>query len=145
MSDKIEPLMATSVTLDEIEAIISQEHYFTALDGYVGAHGGLTDPYPDELRKLTFCVLILKNGFTVTGHSACVDLESFDAELGRKAARADAINEVWPLLGYALKERLANKDRPVFQISGDLTEDQLLAFKEVWNKTFADCDIPLNI
>ena len=29
-----------------------------------------------------------------------------DAELGRKIARANAVNKVWPLMGYALKEKL---------------------------------------
>jgi hypothetical protein len=55
---------------------------------------------------LTFCVLVLRNGFTVTGESACVSPENFDAELGRKIARQNAIAKVWPLMGYALRERL---------------------------------------
>ncbi|MFY9438982.1 MAG: Gp49 family protein, partial [Burkholderiaceae bacterium] len=59
------------------------------------------------LALLTFCVLVLKNGFTVTGESACASPENFDAELGRKIARKNAIDNVWPLMGYALKERLA--------------------------------------
>lgn len=63
---------------------------------------------PEALRLLTFCVLVLRNGFTVTGESACASPENFDAELGRKIARQNAINKVWPLMGYALKERLAN-------------------------------------
>lgn len=63
---------------------------------------------PEALRLLTFCVLVLRNGFTVTGESACASPENFDAELGRKIARQNAISKVWPLMGYALKERLAN-------------------------------------
>ena len=47
-----------------------------------------------------------KNGFTVTGESACVSPENFDAAIGRNVARANAINKVWPLMGYALKERM---------------------------------------
>ena len=61
----------------------------------------------DALRLLTFCVLVLKSGFTVTGESACASPENFDAELGRKIARTNAVAKVWPLMGYALKERLA--------------------------------------
>jgi hypothetical protein len=56
---------------------------------------------------LTFCVIILKNGFTVTGESACVSPESFDAEIGRKIARTNAVNKIWPLMGYVLKQRLS--------------------------------------
>jgi len=40
--------------------------------------------------------------------SACASPENFDADLGRKIARANAVNKVWPLMGYALKERLAD-------------------------------------
>lgn len=61
---------------------------------------------PQSLGLLTFCVLVLRNGFTVTGESACASPENFDAALGRKIARENAINKVWPLMGYALKERL---------------------------------------
>lgn len=59
------------------------------------------------LGLLTFCVLVLKNGFTVTGESACASPENFDAEIGRKIARQNAVNKIWPLMGYALREKLA--------------------------------------
>ena len=62
---------------------------------------------PQPLGLLTFCVLVLCNGFTVTGESACASPENFDAELGRKIARQNAINKVWPLMGYHLKQKLA--------------------------------------
>ena len=64
-------------------------------------------PTHESLGLLTFCVLVLKNGFTVTGESACASPENFDAELGRKIARQKAVEKIWPLMGYALKERLA--------------------------------------
>lgn len=59
------------------------------------------------LSLLTFCVLVLKNGFTVIGESAVASPKNFDAELGRKIARESAKQKLWPLLGYALKDRLA--------------------------------------
>ena len=112
-------LTAPRVTPQDIEANIASEHYFTAADGYAG---GLTtediqtmpvnvdglplvEP-PPALELLTFCVLVLKNGFTVTGESACASPENFDAELGRKIARQNAVSKIWPLMGYALKQRL---------------------------------------
>ena len=61
---------------------------------------------PQPLKLLTFCVLVLRNGFTVTGQSACASPENFDAEIGRKVARQDAVRQVWPLLGYALRDKL---------------------------------------
>lgn len=59
------------------------------------------------LALLTFCVLVLRNGFTVTGESACASPENFNAEIGRHVARENAVAKVWPLMGYALKERLS--------------------------------------
>ena len=109
-------LTAPRVTLAEIEGNITSEHYFTAADGMLGAYRNNNDVYvgsmPTDfnmtaLPLLTFCVLVLNNGFTVAGESACASPENFDAELGRKIARKNAIDNVWPLMGYALKERLA--------------------------------------
>jgi len=110
-------LTAPRVTPADIEANITSEHYFTASDGVFGhRHGhrmigdrGQIDLSAPSLRLLTFCVLVLRNGFTVTGESACASPENFDAEIGRKIARANAINKVWPLMGYALRSRLAGE------------------------------------
>lgn len=103
---------AARVTPADIEAAISSEHYFTALHGVDGAaHHEIAPLLPagDELTALsllTFCVLILRNGFTVTGESACASPENFDAEIGRKIARQNAVAKIWPLEGYLLKQRL---------------------------------------
>ena len=67
-------------------------------------------PVLPALGLLTFYVLVLKNGFTVTGESACASPENFDAELGRKIARQNAVQKMWPLMGYALKEKLAGQN-----------------------------------
>jgi len=101
-------LTAPRVTMDDIEENITSAFYFTAADGVYGASGHRPNSVRagTALRLLTFCVLVLRNGFTVTGESACVSPENFDAELGRKIARQNAIAKVWPLMGYALRERL---------------------------------------
>jgi hypothetical protein len=88
----------------EVEASIASEHYFTADDGCNGANACVMHPSP--LQLLTFCVLVLKNGLTVTGESACASPENFDAEIGRKIARQKAVDKVWPLLGYKLKSTM---------------------------------------
>ncbi len=129
-------LTAPRVTMDDIEANIAAECFFVAADAhrfewltrddqiardaqrrvlgsmatrsYSGACIDIdaNNPIPDSLKHLTFCVLILRNGYTVTGESACVSPENFDAELGRKIARQNAIAKVWPLMGYAMRDRL---------------------------------------
>ena len=110
-------LTAPRITPADIEANIASEHFFTARDGRAGAiendsYVGREKPMPGNLDLvpldlLTFCVLVLRNGFTVTGESACASPENFDAELGRKIARQNAINKVWPLMGYVLREKLS--------------------------------------
>jgi len=98
-------LTAPRVTLADIEANIASEHYINAGDA---VYPGEIAAWPYEhLRLLTFCVLVLKNGFTVTGESACASPENFDAEIGRKIARQNAISKIWPLMGYELRSRLS--------------------------------------
>lgn len=54
----------------------------------------------------TLCVLVLRNGFLVTGESACVDLANFNSAAGRRYARECAVGKLWQLLGYTLKDQL---------------------------------------
>lgn len=62
--------------------------------------------------QLTVCCLVLKNGFTVTGESACASPENFDAELGRRIAREAAKQKIWALEGYLLRERMYQQALP---------------------------------
>lgn len=99
---------APRVSLGHIESVIVSDHYFTAHDGALGSWPGFGEQpdTPYALSLLTFCVLVLRNGFTVTGESACVSAENFDAEIGRKIARQNAVQKIWALEGYLLKTRL---------------------------------------
>ncbi|WP_312838473.1 Gp49 family protein [Pantoea piersonii] len=107
---------APRVTPEHIENIITSEHYFTAFDGRHGAidrgtYSGRERPITEGedvqlLKTLTFCVLVLENGFTVIGESACASPGNFDAEIGCKIARQNAVNKIWPLEGYLLKQQL---------------------------------------
>jgi hypothetical protein len=102
-------LTAPRVTPADIEANIASEYYFTAGNAAFPeeAISGHKIAVYRSLNLLTFCVLVLRNGFTVTGESAFASPESFDAEIGRKIARANAMQKIWPLMGYALKEQLS--------------------------------------
>lgn len=113
-------LTAARITPADIEANIVREHYFTAWQGAQLAYWADSDPKnpkPESgepssdgpLGRLTFCVLELRNGFTVTGESACASPENFDAEIGRRIARENAVQKIWPLMGYELRSKLANK------------------------------------
>ena len=103
--------VAPRITPADIQANIAYEHYFTAAKacGLIPIEGVDFCP-PREvcpLDLLTFCVLVLKNGFTVTGESACASPENFNAEIGRKVARDNAVAKIWPLMGYELKTKLS--------------------------------------
>lgn len=102
--------VAPRVTPADVEANIVGAYYF---NGEVAARGavdsGVIDSGDaDALRLLTFCVLVLRNGCTVTGESACASPENFNAEIGRRIAREHAVAKIWPLLGFLLKEKLAS-------------------------------------
>lgn len=111
--------VAPRITPDDIKANIVSEHFFTAADGVAGAFTNAQiaqgrGVYPDEIGKLkapltllTFCVLVLRNGFTVTGESACASPENYNAEIGRRIARENAVAKIWPLMGYELRSKLA--------------------------------------
>lgn len=100
---------AARVTPADINQAIADELYFTAAQGIQGAYGipAHSIDIADGAKLLTICVLVLKNGFTVTGESACASPENFDADIGRKVARENAVQKLWPLLGFQLKSRLA--------------------------------------
>ncbi|MEN8291869.1 Gp49 family protein [Acinetobacter radioresistens] len=102
-------LNAPRLTPADIDAVIISEHYFIAGEA-VGVY--YSKDMPEAIKKaealdtLTFCVLVLKNGFTITGESACASPENFDPEIGRKMAYENARNKIWMLEGYLLKEKL---------------------------------------
>ena len=110
-------LNAPRLTPDLIDSVIQSVHYFTAGDGYVGAltsleefnalpeHERTVQP-PLQLDLLTFCVIVLRNGFTVTGESACASPKNFNADIGQKVAYENAREKIWLLEGYLLKEKL---------------------------------------
>ncbi|WP_099062421.1 Gp49 family protein [Serratia sp. BW106] len=52
------------------------------------------------------CCITLENGYTVTGESACASPENFDEEIGRKIALQNAVNKIWGLEGYLLRQKL---------------------------------------
>lgn len=81
---------APRVTPDMLDAEIAHEDYHV---------------FPTSC--LTVCALTLRNGFIVIGESACAAPENFDPEIGRKIARKNAREKLWPLLGFRLKDRLA--------------------------------------
>ena len=118
-------LNAPRLTPDHIDSKIKAVEYILPRDVCKRDNGVEVFDAPLPLQTLTFCILTLENGFTVTGESACASPENFDAEIGKKIAYDNARNKIWALEGYLLKERLyqgvygiATDPKPPIQIQG---------------------------
>ena len=62
-------------------------------------------------QVLRWAVLTTSSGYAVTGQPSCsVSSANDNAEIGEKIALQNAKEALWPLMGYALKERLARGD-----------------------------------
>ena len=85
-------LTAPRVTPEGLDAVIVDEQYYV---------------FPNT--TFTICLLTLKNGFIVSGESACASPENFNVEIGQKIAKENAKNKIWALEGYLLKENLYNR------------------------------------
>ena len=108
---KAKGLTAPRITPEMIDAEISSIHHFTALDGVDGHFRGGVEaqacPDAPTLGCLTFCVIVLKNGYTVTGESSCASPENFNFDIGKKIAQDNARAKIWPLMGFRLRDKLA--------------------------------------
>lgn len=80
------------VTKDSIEAKIADATYLL-------------------LGTTTVCVIELRNGFKVFGHSTPASPENFNADVGASYAYDNAFRQLWPLEGYLLRERLWGESR----------------------------------
>lgn len=97
--------VAPRVALVDIEMAIAKTSYNTGFDLVFDLHG-LSPEQRASLGVLTVCLIVMKNGFTVIGKAAPASPENYNVEVGRKFAYEDAIRQIWPLMGYALKDRL---------------------------------------
>ncbi len=75
--------------------------------------GSSEDARAEPLKLLTICMLVLANGFVVIGHSAPASPENFDADKGKEFAYENAFRQIWPLMGFALRERLQENSAKV--------------------------------
>ena len=95
--------VAPRVQLTDIESAIAARYDLTA-DKAIGPDA----PIMKGMEQLSICILVMKNGFMVIGKSAPASPENFDRDLGRKFAYENAIRELWPLMGFALRDKLAS-------------------------------------
>lgn len=93
--------VAPRVSLADMEGKIAHKHFVNA--GNAVGEG----MFESSLGLMTLCFLVMQNGFVVVGKSAPASPENFDESKGRQFAYEDAIKQLWPLEGYALRDRLS--------------------------------------
>lgn len=109
--------MIPRITLDLIEAAIVRVDFFTAAQGIAGAivdNPALRSmpPVPLRMTEVTMCAITLANGHVSVGvNYGPIDPIDFREDVARKLAREHAIEQLWPLFGFALREERA--DEPV--------------------------------
>lgn len=93
---------APRISLKDIEDAVAARYVFNG--GQIAdAVGGSVS---EALNSLTIAIVVLKNGFTVVGTSAPASAENYDQALGEKFAYEHALRQIWPFMGFALRERL---------------------------------------
>jgi hypothetical protein len=100
---------APRVSLRDIENAIATTIYST-VDKLIPSDQAVDHKVYDALEIMTLCVIVMANGFVIVGKSAPASRDNFDAELGKELAYKDAVGQIWPLMGYALKNHLAQEE-----------------------------------
>jgi hypothetical protein len=56
-------------------------------------------------ETVTYCRIVLDNGFSASGESARVNPENYNQQIGEKIAYDNAFRQLWPLFGFLLAEK----------------------------------------
>lgn len=91
--------------MDKLDAAIAARPYPKVTKEGIEQRISKTDYMVLPNSTVTICNIVLENGFSVRGESACVDSRNFDMEIGRQLAYRDAFSKMWQLEGYLLAER----------------------------------------
>lgn len=116
-----EPTIIRKVTKNAVENEIVNEIYFTAANAMPEALQ-VQDLVPKAMEMITFCVMILQNGHRIVGVNAGpIDPRIFDENIGRQMAREHALDQIWPLMGYALREKIKQEEQVLPSKKAELT------------------------
>ncbi len=61
--------------------------------------------FPRIGETVTHCRIVIDNGFSVSGESACVNPENYNQQIGERIAYDNAFRQLWPLFGFLLAEK----------------------------------------
>ena len=96
---------APRVALADIEAEVEFKHTLNGLE-LVPRSLQLGTDVAAHLGCLTLAVVVLKNGFTVIGSSACASPENYNLALGEKFAYEHALRQLLGHFGFCLRQKL---------------------------------------
>jgi DNA-binding CsgD family transcriptional regulator len=102
-------LSSVRMTDDESKAVQKTPNR-VSLDAILAKIEHVDILHPPRHPHMTIAVLTLRNGFIIIGKSTPADPENFDAELGIKFAKEDAIRQIWVLEAYLLREKLTKEE-----------------------------------
>ena len=116
IDDKIHNLKKRKImTDDEIEQYI--------IDNDLNAPRLTPNDIQDQAQKIQYyhfpdtnvvvCAVTVTNGYTALGDSSCVSSANFDEKLGQEIALKNAIDEIWGIEGYRLKQYLYEKKNDI--------------------------------
>lgn len=93
---------APRITLEIMESEIAAEYFLTAAQ----ALAGLSPPVPviPALAITTMCIMTLRNGFVVIGHSTPMSPDNFNIEHGERLARDQCIRQLWPHFAFFYRQ-----------------------------------------
>lgn len=94
-----------ALSLGETQAIVETKTAPRVTEASIKAK--IADVEYFRVRHLTICIITLRNGFFVEGHSAPAAPENYDQQIGERYAYDNAFRQLWPLEGYLLREQLA--------------------------------------
>lgn len=117
LDQRIEQItVAPRIREQDVLDFIQEEHYQN-----VGMSMGLSADHP--LSLVTMCYLVLKNGFTVHGMSACASPENYNKQIGEEIAKRNAVSVAWGHMGFELRSKLASEPKShVERAEKELTE-----------------------
>ena len=100
-------------TIYDAERFVKTTCYFTADAPFRQQHlidlaGDIPDP---ALNKHLFCVLVLKNGYTVSGEYSVPHYADFDSKTGEAIAKTRALQKVQELLTFGMCDQQPETDK----------------------------------
>lgn len=111
---KVAKNQATRVSLADLDNEVHSVYYLNGREAVETMFPATANA--DERRALsclTLCLVVCKNGFVLVGKSAAADPQNYNEEMGKKAACEDAMKQLWPLLGYQMRTKLAQDSENV--------------------------------